>query len=60
LFNHPAGSKKSSYGNKEFQQKMEKYNQFIRSLEQVHESIVLYMESQDLMMAASVGLAESL
>ena len=54
------GTKRSSYENREFQQKLEKYYQFIRCLEQVHDSIVLYMESYDLMMAASVGLAESL
>jgi hypothetical protein len=55
-----AGQKKSSYENKEFQIKVEKFNNFIRNIEQVHDSIVLYIEANDLMMSANVGVAESL
>mmetsp|Transcript_11858 Transcript_11858/g.19312 ORF Transcript_11858/g.19312 Transcript_11858/m.19312 type:complete len:481 (-) Transcript_11858:272-1714(-) len=54
------GQKKSSYENKEFQGKVEKFNQFIRSVEQVHDSIVLYIEANDLVMSANLGVAESL
>ena len=57
---HSAGTKRSSYENRQFQQRLEKYHVFIRSLEQVHDAMLIFLESLELMSNAGVGLAESL